>query len=141
MRHGNRRRRLLGIPRARTINVSRLPRAELEATAALYHEVRERPAARGECANGPRPCPWVSCRYHLALDVDPERGSIKLNFPDTPIDEMAQTCALDVADRGGTTLEEVGELMNLSRERIRQVVDNLGTRLRAPMAAWSEEGE
>src|ERR1035438_5017031 len=34
---------------------------------------------------------------------------------------MAETCALDVADRRGTTLEEVGAIMNLTRERIRQV--------------------
>jgi DNA-directed RNA polymerase sigma subunit (sigma70/sigma32) len=41
--------------------------------------------------------------------------------------ELAQTCALDVAERGGITLEEVGEIMNLTRERIRQVeVTGLG---------------
>jgi DNA-directed RNA polymerase sigma subunit (sigma70/sigma32) len=34
---------------------------------------------------------------------------------------MQETCALDVADRGGITLEEVGEILNLTRERIRQV--------------------
>jgi len=34
---------------------------------------------------------------------------------------MAETCALDVADRGGITLEEVGAILNLTRERIRQV--------------------
>jgi hypothetical protein len=34
---------------------------------------------------------------------------------------MSETCALDIADRGGTTLEEVGAIMNLTRERIRQV--------------------
>ena len=34
---------------------------------------------------------------------------------------MTETCALDIADRGGTTLEEVGAIMNLTRERIRQV--------------------
>ncbi len=34
---------------------------------------------------------------------------------------MTETCALDVSDRGGTTLEEVGAIMNLTRERIRQV--------------------
>ena len=33
----------------------------------------------------------------------------------------SETCALDIADRGGITLEEVGEIMNLTRERIRQV--------------------
>ena len=34
---------------------------------------------------------------------------------------MRETCALDVADRGGITLEEVGAILNLARERIRQV--------------------
>ncbi|MCB9536384.1 MAG: hypothetical protein H6704_08970 [Myxococcales bacterium] len=34
---------------------------------------------------------------------------------------MQETCALDVAERGGITLEEVGEILNLTRERIRQV--------------------
>ena len=34
---------------------------------------------------------------------------------------MKETCALDIADRGGVTLEEVGEILNLTRERIRQV--------------------
>jgi hypothetical protein len=34
---------------------------------------------------------------------------------------MGESCALDVADRGGTTLEDVGAIMNLTRERIRQV--------------------
>ena len=48
-------------------------------------------------------------------------GAIKLNFPDLEVWEMTQTCALDVADRGGATLEDVGAIMNLTRERIRQV--------------------
>jgi len=34
---------------------------------------------------------------------------------------MGESCALDIADRGGTTLEDVGAIMNLTRERIRQV--------------------
>jgi DNA-directed RNA polymerase sigma subunit (sigma70/sigma32) len=34
---------------------------------------------------------------------------------------MGETCALDIAERGGITLEEVGEIMNLTRERIRQL--------------------
>tara|TARA_B100001093_G_scaffold20855_1_gene18647 strand:- start:422 stop:688 length:267 start_codon:yes stop_codon:yes gene_type:complete len=57
----------------------------------------------------------------LYLDVNPDTGSIKLNFPDLEVWEMRETCALDVADRGGITLEEVGEILNLTRERIRQV--------------------
>ena len=68
-----------------------------------------------------RPCPYVSCKHHLYLDVNPETGSIKLNFPDLESGRWSETCALDVAERGGITLEEVGEIMNLTRERIRQV--------------------
>jgi hypothetical protein len=63
----------------------------------------------------------VSCGHHLYLDVNPQSGAIKLNFPHLEVWEMAETCALDVADRGGITLEEVGAILNLTRERIRQV--------------------
>ncbi len=80
-----------------------------------------RPKTRADCVNGPRPCLFVSCKHNLYLDVNPETGSIKLNFPDKEIWELKETCALDVAEKGGITLEEVGEIMNLTRERIRQV--------------------
>jgi len=81
----------------------------------------QRPKTRADCMNGPRPCLFVSCKHNLYLDVNPETGSIKLNFPDKEIWELQHTCALDVAEKGGITLEEVGEIMNLTRERIRQV--------------------
>ncbi len=81
----------------------------------------DRPRHRSECRHGRRPCLFVACRYHLYLDVHPKTGSIKLNFPDKEVHELEETCALDVAERGGVTLEEVGAIMNLTRERIRQV--------------------
>ena len=80
-----------------------------------------RPRSRADCATGPRPCMFISCKHHLYLDVNPSTGSIKLNFPDKEVWELRETCALDVAERGGMTLEEVGEILNLTRERIRQV--------------------
>jgi Sigma-70, region 4 len=80
-----------------------------------------RPKVRADCGSGPRPCPYVSCKFNLYVDVNPRTGSVKMNFPDKEIWELADTCALDVADRGGITLEEVGAIMNLTRERIRQV--------------------
>jgi hypothetical protein len=80
-----------------------------------------RPSNRSECLDMPRPCLYVSCRHHLYLDVNPKTGSIKLNFPDKEVWELGESCALDVAERGGITLEEVGHIMNLTRERIRQV--------------------
>jgi hypothetical protein len=109
--------------RARTISVKRMTKRELQRGRDLYPEVEEieHPRARVDCAGGERPCPFVSCKHHLYLDVSARTGAIKLNFPDLEVWEMSETCALDVADRGGTTLEEVGAIMNLTRERIRQV--------------------
>jgi hypothetical protein len=108
--------------RARTIAVKRLTKEQLRIGRLLYPETDYwKPRARAECGNFERPCPYVSCKHHLYLDVNPTTGSIKLNFPDLEVWEMDETCALDVADRGGITLEEVGEIMNLTRERIRQV--------------------
>jgi hypothetical protein len=108
--------------RARTISVKRMTKRELELGRMLYPEMDvDKPETRADCANGERPCPFVSCKHHLYLDVSARTGAIKLNFPDLEVWEMNETCALDVADRGGTTLEEVGAIMNLTRERIRQV--------------------
>src|SRR5262249_47941926 len=112
-----------------------------------------RPTTRAECREEMRPCPWVACKHHLYLDINPETGSIKINFPDLEPWELQHTCALDVAERGGITLEEVGEIMNLTRERIRQVEvrgllklkmgspspDELGADLLAQAAAASSD--
>lgn len=79
-----------------------------------------RPRTRGECVNGPRPCPWVSCRHHLYLEVM-EGGSIRLNVPTLEVHEMASSCSLDVADFGPQGLAEIGEMMSLTHERVRQL--------------------
>lgn len=80
-----------------------------------------RPRVRGDCAAGPRPCPWVGCRHNLYLEVSRISGHLHLNFPDLEPDQMRESCSLDVAARGGSTLETVGATLNLTRERIRQV--------------------
>ena len=79
-----------------------------------------RQRVRGDCAETERPCPFVGCSAHLFLDVNPN-GSITFNFPHLAPWELARSCSLDEADLGGLTLEEVGERMNLTRERVRQV--------------------
>jgi len=108
--------------RARTISVKRMTKRELEVGRLLYPETNYwKPKTRAQCIDGPRPCPYVSCKHHLFLDISSKTGAIKMNFPDLDLWEMGESCALDVADRGGTTLEDVGAIMNLTRERIRQV--------------------
>lgn len=103
----------------------RLTRAEREQIARDIADIRddewaERPKTRGECKTGQRPCPWVGCRHHLAIEVT-EVGNLKLNFPDKDLESMKETCSLDVADLGGVTLEDTGSLLNFTRERARQV--------------------
>lgn len=108
--------------RARTISVKRMTKRELEIGRLLYPETDyQKPRTRAECADAPRPCPFVSCKHHLFLDVSARTGAIKLNFPDLEPEQMTESCALDVADRGGSTLEQVGEIVNITRERVRQV--------------------
>jgi hypothetical protein len=109
-------------PRSRTIPIKRLTRAELAEGARLNPPVDiPRPRTRAECRGAMRPCPWVACKHHLYLDINPNTGSIKINFPDVEPWELAETCALDVADRGPITLEEIGLVTNLTRERVRQI--------------------
>ena len=121
-RTSNKRGARKGLRRSKTIALKRLTDQERAETHAILSEVEgARPRSREDCRTAERPCPFVSCKYHLYLDVNPHTGSIKLNFPDLEVWELSETCSLDVADRGGITLEEVGELLNLTRERIRQV--------------------
>lgn len=84
-----------------------------------------RPRRRGHCApGGPlrlwrgSACPWVSCRYNLAIDIN-DKGTLA---------ERPPGCALDVADEGPHTLDEVGALLGRTRERVRQI--EVRTRLR-----------
>lgn len=109
-------------PRARTEPLTRLSKRYLRV---LRSENRtepeyERPKTRGDCELGPRPCPFVGCRHHLYLDVLPT-GSVKLNFPDREPHELEESCVLDVAAEGALTLDEAGTLLNVTRERIRQI--------------------
>lgn len=113
-------------PRAQSIAPKRMRRGEARAInvefaaeLALLDDLR--PKTRADCCNGPRPCPWVGCRHHLAIDINPETGSLQLTRPELEPWELPQSCALDVADAGACTLEQIGELLNVTRERTRQI--------------------
>lgn len=138
-----------GILRPRTIS-HHLPIAPGDS--ATYPRGTRRPETRGDCAAGfeernrevdRKPCCFVGCKHHLALDVT-RAGSLKLNFPATTVDgivenlfAMKATCTLDVAAPGvnpdgvgdGIALEEIGSLLNVTRERIRQMEEKFKRRL------------
>jgi hypothetical protein len=130
---GTKRRRIRNpaVARPRSISVKGISRDDLrleEAKISKFTATREyaelianRPKTRGDCKDGQRPCPWISCKQNLFLDVNGETGTIQLNFPGREIDQLPATCVLDVADEGTHTLEECGELTNRTRERIRQI--------------------
>jgi len=122
--------------RGRTLSMRRQSKRELARLAELYPDAGEqRPETRGECVDDEGPCPWVSCKHHLYLDVNEHNGNIKLNHPDKEPSEIGETCALRVADRGGVTLEEIGAIMNLTRERVRQIESRALARLKAVAAS------
>jgi hypothetical protein len=99
----------------------RVVRAEREASDdELSAELPQRPRNRSECG-GARPCLFVTCRYHLAYDVT-DGGSLKVNFPGVGLEEMEETCALDVADQGPQILRRVGRLMNVLTQRADQAI-------------------
>jgi len=83
----------------------------------INHNLPSMPRTRGECIDGPRPCRFIHCRYHLAAKELPGSRRLKVRA----LAPGTDTCALDVADRGAHTLEEVGELLGLTRERVRQI--------------------
>ncbi len=117
------------VARPRTISSPRLSPEEVAAGKELVDWMEHhRPRSREDCRDGPRPCPFVGCRYHLYLDVKPGSRAIKLNFPDRPPWEIPFTCALDIAEHGRQTLADVGAAINLTRERVRQVVRDAARR-------------
>lgn len=92
------------------------------AAAALYPEPQEPlPATRGDCADGPRPCPMVRCRYHLALEAT-EAGTIRLRYPEREVWEMEHTCLLDLADQGPREIREIAQILGVTEQSVGQIL-------------------
>ena len=130
-----RQRRVLRMtPRAHTVSIKRMRMSQLRDDKADTIEHTERPRTWGECieralGTASRPCGYLRCRHNLLIDVDGRTGSYKVTWPHLTDghygDEYralpAHTCALRVAEQGGMTLDEIGQVMNLTRERVRQI--------------------
>jgi len=74
---------------------------------------------RGDCENGPRPCVQLRCRHHLFVDHITAGGDIVSTH--ARVEDMTETCSLDVAARGKLDLHDVGTLVGVTGERVRQV--------------------
>ena len=118
--------------RPKVIQLRRLTKDEQRINALLYPERNYwKPRTRGDCASFGRPCPYVSCRHHLYLDVDERSGSIRLNYQDKEVWELEHSCSLDIAESPhDLTLEDVGEIMAVTRERVRQIESVAQARLK-----------
>jgi len=80
----------------RYINVNRLSKAARKANGPTHEGWR--PTCRSECANVPRPCPYVGCKYNLFLDVNESNGNIRLRWGHEDATKAPEewSCVLDV---------------------------------------------
>ena len=108
---------------------------------------RHLPFTRSDCPDlKDGPCPYVSCRHHLFLDVDRE-GEIRFTQQE-PFDEdgaprldaMKATCALDVVGWDNVTLETIGSILDVSFERVRQLEVRALEHLRVKLARLDVHG-
>lgn len=75
----------------------------------------ERPRTRGDCKDGPRPCPWVSCRHHLWLNLSSKGKLTGIALADD-LPTHGESCALDVAESGPQSLEDIAGMMGIKRQ-------------------------
>ena len=85
---------------------------------------------RGQCPTV-RPCPKTSCRYHLWADDERPGRPHHGKSPPPKIKRRAQSCALDVADQGEHSTDQMGKLLDCVPERICQVEDRALAKLAA----------
>ena len=106
-----------------------------------------RPRTRSECANVARPCPYVSCRHHLYLDIQ-SNGKLRINHKNREPGELQHSCSLDIADRGARDrcnpflapyqaerpfvldYSEVGVLLGITGESVRLIEKRAFAKLR-----------
>lgn len=80
------------------------------------------------------PCPFMTCRYSLLVDVNEKTGAYSINakysfdddgdpVPDVQLPDDAYTCSRKAAQDGPMRLANIAKTMNVTRERIRQMVE------------------
>lgn len=100
-------------------------------------ELSPMPRTRGDCVDGPRPCPHYRCRHNLVVEVT-LGGGVRMNF-DPEAEPDRPSCVLDVADQGPHSAEEVGQFIGTTRQRIQQHESRALRKLRLPLAKMKAE--
>lgn len=120
----------------RSISTMRVSKAIVRAASvANQNATRVLPMTRGECPEL-RPCPYVSCRFNLAIEVSAKTGTIKLTYGSDDIDDWPEkNCVLDWAEHGGMDPAEIGKALALTHERARQVEEQALRKL--ANSAWA----
>lgn len=144
---------------ARTEPSATLARYKLELGAAInpawINDAHPMPRTVGECeAQGlgreSGPCPFLRCGWNLAIDVNPDTGSVTLNAPFTIDDDgvpdldlaaIPHTCAIAAVDGGPMTLQEIGLVLGLRKTGVEAAEKVILAKLRAtapPLESFDE---
>ncbi len=94
---------------------------------------RPRPRTRGECVDGPRPCPWLSCRHHLGLVRVLKTGELRLQA--RSLEQLVETCALDAADNGEHNASDLADLLGVSRKTVHEEIASALSKVRKSIDA------
>ena len=143
------------VQRAALVEVAADALAAQDRSVVPDEELREidatRPRFRFECLpGGPayvRPCPYAMCRFNMftvlvtceqRLNSTP-REPPRLIMSPTDLDPE-YSCVLDIVDRqfSGYTLEEVGQILGVTRERIRQVQNDALSKIKRRLGNTTE---
>ncbi|MFN3200042.1 MAG: sigma factor-like helix-turn-helix DNA-binding protein [Bradymonadia bacterium] len=129
-----------------------------------HEQLPTKPRTRAECDSVPRPCPFVSCKYNLAIRLSD--GDIRFSSAHTghshgdqrtPYQRLEElinnvvdgvhgtNCALDYADRVAKgdqmSTESVGKVLGYTREMVRQIQKSGLQKIRASLAEMGFAGD
>jgi hypothetical protein len=82
-----------------------------------------RPVRRADCLKGPRPCPWIGCRWHLCWEHHKIKRAILSNADPREVAalilSMPDTCVLDLSEEALST-RQVANALNVTHQAIAQ---------------------
>ncbi len=114
-------------------------------TSALYPaKSLVRPTSRAECApenvGALRPCPFVSCRHHLYLEVG-DNGNIHRNHAGKQPWELVESCSLDVAARGPSGARAMGPILGMTRQGAQNCINDAVDSYREVAAIFGDDDD